>query len=149
MNNLQVGRAFPLIPTNNLFDIFDILFKDALDTSSVFSPIQEAKFHYPVDIKTTDEGVQFEFAIVGVDKKDVQIEVEDEKLMVIYNNKASPPEDLARYIHKGITKKSFNFTWKLGGKFDSSNIDATMDKGLLTIKIPYNKTSAKKLIGIK
>lgn len=125
-------------PLNSIFNPFDVLFKDFLDSTTPFSIISEAKFHYPVDIKETDNGIQFDLAIVGVDKKDVNIVVEDGCLKVSYDNKN---DQETKYLHRGITRKSFNFAWKLGSRFNFDAIEAFMDKGILSIKIPYDENN--------
>jgi HSP20 family molecular chaperone IbpA len=127
-----------------LWDIFDVLFKDALDTSSTFTTLTNTKIHYPVDVTETSTGIQFDVAIVGAEKKDVVIETENDILRIVYTHKDSTE----KYLYHGITRKSFNFSWKLGGKFDASMIDASMDKGLLTIRIPYTKNAIKKRVEI-
>jgi HSP20 family protein len=141
----QLTKTFiPTFPET----ILDVFFRDMLDNSIAFSPIREAKFHYPVDIKETQTGIEFDFAIVGVEKRNVSIEVDNDVLKISYENK-NDQKDEGNYIHRGITRKSFNFAWKLGGKYDTSQVEAAMDKGILNIKIPYTKNAVKKLIEIK
>jgi HSP20 family molecular chaperone IbpA len=144
MTNLITKTFRPTFQDN----IFDILVRDIFDQTSIFSPVPEAKIHYPVDIKETKTGLQFEFAIVGVDKKDVGIEVENDTLRISYENKISNDASDV-YIHRGITRKSFNFAWKLGAKYDSSKVEADMNMGILTIKVPLAKAMDKKKIEIR
>ncbi|MCK9429397.1 MAG: Hsp20 family protein [Candidatus Omnitrophica bacterium] len=130
-----------------LWDIFDVFFKDALDTSSTYTTLTNSKLHYPIDVKETTSGIQFDVAIVGAEKKDVIIETENDILRIIYPNNENK-DSTEKYLYKGITRKSFNFNWKLGGKFDVAQTVAAMDKGLLTIKIPYTKNATKKRVEI-
>jgi HSP20 family protein len=134
MTDLITKTFRPDFPT-----IFDVLFKDILDnTTSSFNPVSNTKFHYPIDIKETPDGIVFELAIVGVDKKEISIEIENDVLKIGYENK--PNDDInnpCRYLYKGITRKSFNFAWKLGGRFDTTKVEAGMDQGILSITIPY------------
>lgn len=125
--------------------IFDILFRDVLDATSLFSPVNQAKFHYPVDVIETSDGIEFDFAVVGVDKKDIKLEIDNDTLKIIYENNQNRD---GQYIYKGITRKSFNFAWKLGGRFDTTQVVAAMDKGILNIKIPFTKAAIKKVVTI-
>jgi HSP20 family protein len=145
MNPLAVFNSQP----TTLWDDFDVLFRDIFDNSVGFSLINQAKIHYPVDIKSHDLGVDIDIAIVGVDKKDVKIEMEDDVLHVSYKNESKDLYDTKpNYLHRGITRKAFDFAWKLSSKLDSSKIKAEMDKGILSIKIPYSAEKQKRAIEV-
>lgn len=141
MTNLITKNFRPDFPET----IFDVLFKDFLDTTSLFTPVTQAKFHYPVDVIETKEGIEFDFAVVGVEKKDVRLEIDNDILRIVYENNQTRD---GQYIYKGITRKSFNFAWKLGGRFDTSQVEATLDKGILNVKIPFTKAAVKKTVTI-
>jgi HSP20 family protein len=137
--------------STSLWNEFDVLFKDIFDHSMPFTQINQTKFHYPVDIKSSDKGIQIDVAIVGVDKKDVKIDMEDDILRVSYNNGDPLRADQSQnsgWIHRGITRKSFDFSWKISSKFDSNKIKAEMDKGILSITIPYSEEKQKRQIEV-
>lgn len=143
MTNLITKNFRPDFPET----IFDVLFKDFMDTTSLFTPVTQAKFHYPVDVTETKEGIEFDFAVVGVEKKDVKLEIDNDVLRISYDNNQNAPAE-NKVIYKGITRKSFNFAWKLGGRFDTSQVVAALDKGILNVKIPFTKAAIKKLVTI-
>lgn len=133
----------------NLWNEFDILFRDFFNSSDGFSLINQSKIHYPVDIRTFDDHVNIDIAIVGVDKKDVTIDMDDDVLRVSYKNDDNKLQGKeVGWIHRGITRRSFDFAWKLSSKHDSKNISATMDKGILSIKIPYQVEKLKRQIEV-
>ena len=135
-------------------DPFDLLYKDFFDTNKGFySFFDIEKISYPVDIKETDNSIEFDIAVVGLDKKDIKIEVKDNDMLCIsYEKKKelhgceNPNE---KYLYKGITSKSFNMAWRIGNKFDLSKLDAKMDKGMLKINIPIAPEKQAKFIEIK
>jgi len=102
--------------------------------------------NYPVDIYTTDKGIQFEIAAVGKDKSDIEILTEGETLRIKYQKNVEEQRD---FIHKGIAKRDFDFAWKISKELDLSKAEASMAKGLLIISIPYAKDRAPKQIVIK
>ena len=57
--------------------------------------------------------------------------------------------EACEYIHKGITRKSFDMGWKISPKFDLSNISANMEDGLLTLTIPTCEECLPKTVIIK
>jgi len=139
MTTLQLNeRVFPT----------DLLFRNFFDTNSMFQSYVEQKPNYPVDIYTLDNELCFDIACVGLDKKDIDILTEGTTLKVSYKKPSveSNPSDIEAedYIHKGITRKSFDMGWKISAKYNLSGIVAGMKNGLLTIKIPISKESLQK-----
>ena len=106
-----------------------------------------------VDIKVTEYALTFDIACVGLDKKDITLDVTDNTLRVIYekpNIESNPSdEDAGEYIHRGITRKSFNMGWKIAPRYDLSQIEAVMKNGLLSITIPLFEEAKPKTIKIK
>ena len=127
-------------------DPFDIVWKNFFDGHSNFNPIQH-KINYPVDIYETETGLRFELAVVGLDKKDIQILTESDTLRVTHDRVESDVE--INYLQRGIARRSFDLAWKVAGKYDLSKLEAKMDKGLLIIDIPYSESKAPKKVTIK
>jgi HSP20 family molecular chaperone IbpA len=126
-------------------DPLDIVWKNFMNSNSNYNTIQE-KINYPVDIYETENGLCFELAVVGLDKEDLNIQVEGDTLRVTHDGK----QDQERiYIARGIARRSFDLAWKVAYKFDLSQLSAKMDKGLLIIDIPYSESKAPKKISIK
>ena len=151
---------------DDTLDRFDILFKNMSDSHSIFSPAIDSKFNYPVDIyEIKDNGtLVIEIAVVGLKKENIHINViGDEYLKVSYYNKREEcikkryatdnevsnnkfkeeymeileEQTSKRYISSNITRKSFDFGWKINSKnYKLDEISITMQDGLLTIKIP-------------
>lgn len=126
-------------------DPFDIVWKNFFDGHSNFNSLQQ-KINYPVDIYETETGLRFELAVVGLDKEDLDILVETDILRITHDKKE---ESERSYLQKGITRRSFDLAWKVASKFDLSKLEASMDKGLLIIDVPYAESKAPKKIEIK
>ena len=127
----------------------DLLFRNFFDSTSAFQSFTETKPNYPVDIATTDTGLVIEIAAVGIDKKDINIETADNTLKVIYEKGQDDSPKEFDYIHRGIARRAFNLGWKISPKCDITKISATMDKGLLSIFIPFTKEATPKSVTIK
>ena len=141
--NLQERSFFPT----------DLLFRNFFDTNASFQSYVEQKPNYPVDVYTLDNELCFDIACVGLDKEDINIQTEGNTLKVSYKKPSiesnSSDEEAPDYIHKGITRKSFDLGWKVSAKYDLSVINASMKNGLLTISIPIAKESLPKTVTIK
>ena len=95
----------------------------------------------PCNISTNKEGtVKFEFALAGYDEKDLEITVEDDKLIITNEveeeSKDEKEKDDYRYLHHGIRSSSFKAVYPLGHKLDSAKASAQFKDGMLTITIP-------------
>lgn len=126
-------------------DPFDIVWKNFFDANSTFNTI-DSKINYPVDIYETDNGLRFELAVVGLDKEDLDIQIEGDTLRVSHERQQ---EQERSYIQKGIAKRSFDLAWKVALKFNLNKLEAKLDKGLLIIDIPYADEQAPKKVKIK
>lgn len=136
-------RSSNTIPS--LFD--DLFFKDFFG-DSFFSPLPSLKkIDYPVDIYENDKGLIIDIAAIGLDKKDIKIDIKDNVLSVSHTKEKK--ENTENYAYSGITKKSFNLAWRINDKFDITNTKADLDKGLLKITIPIAPEKKPKQIDVK
>jgi HSP20 family molecular chaperone IbpA len=138
----QIPRGFE----HWALDPFDIVWKNFFDSNAQFNTL-ENKINYPVDIYETGNGLRFELAVVGIDQEDLDIQIEGDTLRISYDRKTV--DDIRPYIQKGIARRSFDLAWKIASKFELSKLDASLDKGLLTLNIPYAAEKAPKKIEIK
>ena len=126
-------------------DPFDLLWKDLKETQAHFSAITQ-KVTHPVDIYETTDGIRFEVAAVGLNQEDIEILVENDSLRIRYEKPVQQEE--SQPIYRGIKRSSFDLTWKISTKFDLSKLEASLDKGLLTLTIPVAEGKAVRRIEI-
>lgn len=126
-------------------DPFDLLWKNIFEDNAKFNTLVD-KINYPVDVYEEDNGITFELAVVGLDKEDIQIQVQGENLRIKYER---PQSEDRPHIYKGIARRSFDLEWKVSTKFDLSKLEATLDKGLLKIFVPLSDEKKPKLVEIK
>lgn len=143
-------------PTYNDFWKFDeemdLLWKSFFEKGSHYRPISEKAVQHPVDIQETDNGLKIEIAAVGLDKSDLDIIVDSETLRVAYRKSDDVKESEAneyRYFQRSIKKASFDIAWKVSSKYELAKMTASLDKGLLTLEIPFAKENKPKKIDIK
>jgi len=90
-----------------------------------------------------EEGfITIQIEATGLNKKDIDIQTKENILHVSYENKI---KDDTKYSQQQISFDSFENKYKLQNDMDAKNISATMNNGLLNIKIPNikNKTSSR------
>ncbi len=136
----------------NFNEEFDLLWKSFFDNSSVFKPIKEKIVAHPCDIQETDGGLKIELTAVGLNKDEIDIIVDSETLRVAYRKTEDEKEkekNEYRYLHRSIKKASFDIAWKISSKYDLAKLEAKLDKGLLTLEIPFAKENKPKKVTIK
>jgi len=135
MNNLSLNQ-------------FDVLFKNLFENDSFFQPAFEAKINHPVDIYENENGLTLEVACVGLEKTDVNIDIDGDVLRIQYQ-KEENTSDVTVYHRKQISRRSFNLAYKIASQFDLSKSEATMRNGLLSISVPRVESKITKSIKIK
>jgi HSP20 family protein len=128
---------------------FDILFKNFFETETEFAPFNQIRFNYPVDIYTTEEGMNIDIACVGVDKKDLDIKIEGDILRVEYKKDSTEEDTKIDYIQKGIARRAFNMGWRISRRYDLGKLDAKLENGLLQLHMPITAESKPKKVTIK
>lgn len=128
---------------------FDILVKDFFKKDSLFDRPTRQVVTHPIDVFETESGLVFEIACAGLSKDEVDINIEGDVLKVSHDKKKTDSEENIHYYHSGISRRSFNFGWKVSRRFDLSKAEASMALGLLTLSVPYAKDSKPKSITIK
>lgn len=160
--NVGIGTSNPSArldiyhPTYNDFwnfnEEFDLLWKSFFDHNSVFKPVKEKVVNHPCDIQETDNGLRIELTAVGLDQEEIDIIVDSETLRVAYRkteDEKQKEKDEYRYLHRSIKKSNFDIAWKISSKYNLSDLEASLEKGLLTLDIPFAKENKPKKIAIK
>lgn len=143
-------------PTYNDFwnfnEEFDLLWKSFFDSNSIFKPIKEKVVNHPCDVQETDNGLKIEVAAIGLTNDEIEIIVDSETLRIAYrktDDEKQKEKNEYRYLHRSIKKASFDIAWKISSKYDLAKLEASLDKGLLTLDIPFAKENKPKKIEIK
>ena len=129
--------------TRQLHTPFDILVRNFFDSETPFHPLESIKLKHPVDVYENDEGLHLEVACVGLEKDEVQINIDRGVLKIVYNKSEEEDNKEDKYYYKGIAKRSFSFGYKVANRFNLSKVEAKMENGLLMINIPHSVTVTK------
>jgi len=145
MNNFKQYLA----TFDSLMDPFTILWRDNFMSDSEFKTFNRGELKYPVDVFTEDNKLNFEIAAIGIDDKDLDISVEGNKLRVKYQKEETEEKEERGIIHKGIARRSFDYSWKIDtSKYNLDDIAVHLDKGLLAIAIPLAAQAIPKKLTI-
>lgn len=130
---------------------FEILVRNFLESSANFRPVESnIKLSHPIDIYRTPEGLSLDIACTGIDKNEIDINIEGNEIKFNYQKPHIPEEENPNeYVFRGIAKRSFNFGYKIDSRYDLSKSEATFNNGLLTVSIPFASSAKPKVLKIK
>ena len=128
--------------------LLDELFDDRWFNFDTFDNIFSA-------VNTIEKQNQYllEIAVPGMDKKDFEIEIENDLISVSSSSKEeSEIKDSFNYNRQEFNYNSFHRTFSLPKEVDQSKIKAIYTNGILTITLPKLKeviSKSRKLIEVK
>jgi molecular chaperone IbpA len=133
----------------NLFPYthFSIGMDKAFEQLELLSNNSNTKYPPYNIVHNKDETYVIEIALAGFSKKDIKVEYFDSMLTVKSFEKEN--DSVVNYLHKGISKRTFQKEFKLSDDIEINNV--TMKDGMLLIslsrEVPENKK--RKIIDIE
>jgi len=117
--------------------IFDDFFQntDMLDASYNKNTIPA------VNVKETDKSFFIELAVPGMKKEDLNIELDNNKLIISNEKEESKTEETEKYTRREFKYSKFQRTFNLPKNVDSKAIAGDYKDGILSITIPKLKES--------
>ena len=139
----DITRYDPMGRIFNLREDFDDIIKDFF---SGFSNVSASRGVYPLlDIKEDKEKYTIGIEIPGVDKKDLKISVEKDKLIVRGEKREEKKREEESYLRVERSYGNFMRSVSLPTGVDQSKITAKYNDGVLRITLP--KTEKGKAAG--
>ena len=136
----------PRLMPNKLYldDVFD---------DFMFPTVKDEFVKMKCDIYEKDGAYHLEMDVPGFDKKDVQIEIDDNDYLTITaekNTEDTEEDEKKNYIRKERNYGKYQRSFYVGG-VDKENIQANFENGILKISMPKKEEekSSKKTIEIK
>jgi HSP20 family protein len=110
---------------------------------------RSAAFVPAVELTENDTSYTITCEIPGVQKNDVQVELQDEMLVIRGEKKSEREEkkDRTRYVERSYG--SFSRAFDLPPDADADRLEASFKDGVLTVKLPRKEAVKPKQIAIK
>lgn len=102
-----------------------------------------------LDVSETDTALEVVADLPGMEKKDINVTIEDD-LLVIKGERKEEKEEKGKKFHT-IERRSGSFyrALRLPVEVESDKIEAAFKEGVLTLKLPKSKKSKKKTAQIE
>ena len=97
-----------------------------------------------VNIRETPDGFYLDFAIPGIKKEDVSIEIDNDLLTVSSERKDKKEEVDGNYTRREFHYSSFKRSFILPETVDTTNIKANYNNGMLSIEISKKEEAKPK-----
>jgi len=140
--SLVIRNGFPTISRDNFLAPFDKMFDSMFETNfpEVAQTVGVNPFSstaYPkVNVYEYDDKVSVVAEIPGIDKKNLNVEVEDD-VMTIKGSKHGFDEDAdATILRRELKHSAFERKFTLGESLDGESIEANFKDGILSVDIP-------------
>jgi len=155
MTKVVFNRTIPMIDRDSFLTPFDKLFDQLV--SAQFPEMAKnigvnpmSNTAYPkVNVYEYDDKVGVVAEIPGLDKADLQIDVEDGVLTVAGNKHGLFDDEGAKVIRRELKHSSFKRQFELGEQLDGKKIKASFKDGLLSIEIPKIEPAKPKKHSVK
>jgi HSP20 family protein len=99
------------------------------------------------DIEETEDAWIIESEVPGVRQKDLNVEVRDSEVLVSGEIKEKERKGLLRRRMRPVGR--FEFRVVLPGELDADNINASVDNGVLTLRIPKAEKARPRRIDVQ
>ena len=122
------------------------LFSDPNDTSPEMA--EGARYLPPVDIVETSDDVVLRVELPGVDKADIDIQIENEILILKGERRFEKEVDQEHYYRMECSYGTFQRTFTLPQSIQKDKIQANMIRGILEIRLPKEPQEKKIQVAI-
>lgn len=100
-----------------------------------------------VDVEETDKAYRFDVDLPGMDRDDITVEVHDRDLWI--SGEVTERERTGILRHQTRRSGMFRYRSTLPPGADTENVEARLDKGVLTVTIPKTEHAKPRTIKIK
>jgi len=139
---LKYSRPESDVFNRRFSDIMDEFFNDAVATrKNTFAP--------SIDISETDKQFIVDVEVPGINKKDIELNLENNMLTISGERSFNKEEEGKQYHRVESHYGTFNRSFRLPENVDSDSIKATYNNGILNITVDKSEEKLKKQIEIK
>ena len=142
MTKVAFHTGFPIIDRDDFLTPFDKMFDQIVQTQfpditkSVGVKPYQGSAYPKVNVYEYDDKVGIIAEIPGLDKKQLQVEVEDGILTIAGDKHSAFENDGAKVIRRELKQSSFKRSFELGELLDGENISANFKDGILSVDVP-------------
>ena len=142
MTKVAFHTGFPIIDRDDFLTPFDKMFDQIVSTQfpeitkSVGVKPYQGSAYPKVNVYEYDDKVGIVAEIPGLDKKQLEVSVEEGVLTISGDKHSTFESDGAKVLRRELKQSSFKRQFELGELLDGDNISANFKDGSLTVSVP-------------
>ena len=142
MTKVAFRTNIPFFDRDTFLTPFDKIFDQMVEaqypdiTKSVGVKPYQGSAYPKVNVYEYDDKIGIIAEIPGLNKKQLNVDVEDGVLTISGDKHSTFEEDGAKVIRRELKQSSFKRSFELGELLDGDNISASFKDGILTVAIP-------------
>ncbi|MEQ8767876.1 MAG: Hsp20/alpha crystallin family protein [Planctomycetota bacterium] len=136
-----------LLPVNRLRNEMDQLFQGVL--GSFFEPTRARSSDPALDILETEDGYSVEVTVPGYTLEDLDVSVANDTLTIRGERQGEAESRGGTYLRRERRRTSFQRQVKLPTSIDNEKIEASLENGILTVRLPKSAAAQPRQIEVK
>jgi len=142
MTKVAFHAGFPIIDRDDFLTPFDKMFDQIVSTQfpeitkSVGVKPYQGSAYPKVNVYEYDDKVGIVAEIPGLDKKQLEVSVEEGVLTISGDKHSTFESDGAKVLRRELKQSSFKRQFELGELLDGDNISANFKDGILSVSVP-------------
>jgi len=142
MTKVVFNRNVPMIDRDSFLTPFDKMFDTMLETQfpdvvkSVGVKPYQGSAYPKVNVYEYDDKVGIIAEIPGLDKKQLEVSVEEGVLTIAGDKHSAFENDGAKVLRRELKQSSFKRQFELGEQLDGKHISANFKDGILSVNVP-------------
>ena len=142
MTKVAFRTGIPFFDRDNFLTPFDKMFDQIVEaqfpemTKSVGVKPYQGSAYPKVNVYEYDDKVGIVAEIPGLNKKQLNVEVEDGVLTISGDKHSTFEDEGAKVLRRELKQSSFKRSFELGEQLDGDNINANFKDGVLSVSIP-------------
>jgi HSP20 family protein len=142
MTKVAFRTSIPFFDRDTFLTPFDKMFDSMVESQfpevvkSVGVKPYQGSAYPKVNVYEYDDKVGIVAEIPGLNKKQLNVDVEDGVLTISGDKHSTFEEDGAKVIRRELKQSSFKRSFELGEQLDGDNIAANFKDGVLSVSIP-------------
>jgi HSP20 family protein len=142
MTKVAFHTGFPIIDRDDFLTPFDKMFDQIVATQfpditkSVGVKPYQGSAYPKVNVYEYDDKVGIVAEIPGLDKKQLEVSVEEGVLTIAGDKHSAFENEGAKVLRRELKQSSFKRQFELGDLLDGENISANFKDGILSVSVP-------------
>jgi HSP20 family protein len=133
---------------NEMNRLFEGFFSRPMAAPSWLDTVEPGQWLPTVDMAETDAGIRVRAELPGIDPKDVDVSVSEDRLVIAGVKKSATEETGNGWTHRESSSGSFTRSIPLPESVDPEKVTARYDKGVLTVELAKSPSSKARKVPV-